>query len=418
MGAFALGLRLALCASLAATGAADAAADLDLILYGADGCVGHFAASHLAQQPGLKWAVAGRTESHLRALVEELAAEGGNSSRPEVIVAALDGSQDPKAWVSRAKVVISAAGPFSKHGGEVLLAACARAGVHYADTSDEFYWQRRMIDGYDAVAQQSGAKLVLSTGFCVMAGDLGTQLALGTLGPDVAGSNVSVDAWLETYNGGLSAGVINTGKAIANASYPKEWNTDPYVLAPSAEAALRLDSSVEGMTYPSYVSGEGLVVSNIFGPYDARLMRRTFSRLGQRVRLRVGAAASLYPKWTAFLAAHPGSWSSLAKCPSKAVFDGGSWSYRFKATSAAGSREVLLSGSGDPGYRFTAWGLAEAGLCLSGQTTGCLQASQGGVLTPVSALDAGVLRARLESIGLLKVETTASAESEPTAVLV
>ena len=28
------------------------------------------------------------------------------------------------------------------------------------------------------------------------------------------------------------------------------------------------------MGYPSYVWGEGLVVANIFGPYDARLMRR------------------------------------------------------------------------------------------------------------------------------------------------
>ena len=33
--------------------------------------------------------------------------------------------------------MITAAGPFSIHGGEELLRAAAELGVHYADTSDE-----------------------------------------------------------------------------------------------------------------------------------------------------------------------------------------------------------------------------------------------------------------------------------------
>merc|ERR1719191_354512 len=179
--------------------AANAAADLDLILYGADGCVGHFAASHLAQQPNLKWAIAGRTKEHLEAVASELAKEGGNSSKPEIIVAALDGKTDPKTWVTRAKAVITAAGPFSVHGGELIVRACAESGVHYSDTSDEFYWQRRMIDSHDAAARTSGAKIVLSSGFCVLAGDIGSQLAIKGLG-DQSKNEVSLDAWLETYN--------------------------------------------------------------------------------------------------------------------------------------------------------------------------------------------------------------------------
>merc|ERR1719409_2573290 len=163
-------------------GWAHASADLDLILYGADGCVGHFAASHLAQQPGLKWAIAGRTLSHLQAVAADLAKQGGNSSKPEIIVAALDGKSDPKTWVARAKAVITAAGPFSIHGGELIVKACAESGVHYSDTSDEFYWQREMIDRHDSAAQKSQAKIILSSGFCVLAGDLGAQLAMKGLG--------------------------------------------------------------------------------------------------------------------------------------------------------------------------------------------------------------------------------------------
>ena len=70
---------------------------------------------------------------------------------------------------------------------------------------------------------------------------------------------VNVDAWLETYNGGLSSGVINTGKAIKNASYPKEWNDDPYVLAPNASTDLRVDTLVTGTKYPTLLKGEGAI---------------------------------------------------------------------------------------------------------------------------------------------------------------
>jgi len=388
---------------------AEAAADLDLILYGADGCVGHFAASHLAKQPNLKWAIAGRTRAHLEAVLDDLTKEAGLASKPEIIVAPLNYSVDPKTWVTRAKAVITAAGPFSIHGGEVLMKACAEAGVHYADTSDEFYWQRRMIDQYDAVAQQTGARAILSSGFCALAGDLGSQLALQSLG-DVKGAKVSLDAWLETYNGGLSAGVINTAGALKNASYPKEWDSDPYVLTPKADSDLRIDTKVEGMSYPHWVSGEGLVVANIFGPYDARLLRRSFVRLGQKVELRVGSASSMYPKWTAFIAEHPGSWSKLSKCPTQKVYDDGSWAYRFKASAGGKAEELLLSGNGDPGYKFTSWGLAEAGLCLAGKTAGCMKTSaKGGVYTSMVALDPAAMQKRLESIGLIKFEKSTAA---------
>lgn len=386
------------------------AAKFDLILYGADGCVGHFAAAHLAQQSNLTWAVAGRNESKLRALVSQL---GDVKSMPEVVVGALDNSSDPKTWLVDTKAVITAAGPFSLHGGEVLLKAAVELGVHYADTSDEFYWQRWMIDRYDQLAQKSGSKVIFSTGFCVLAGDLGSQLALGAISNHASNSDepVALDAWLEGYNGGVSAGVIHTAEAMKKAQFPKEWETDPYVLAPNASSELRKDTKVEGMRYPSWVSGEGLVVSNIFGPYDARLLRRSFVHLNQPVTLRVGATSGLYPKWAAFLAEHPGSWSKLTQCPTESVYKDGSWSYRFHATSGSHSSHILLSGHGDPGYRFTALGLAETGLCLAGKVSKCLkQGAPGGVYPPMAALDPEGLKSRLESIDLLKVETMVNSE--------
>ena len=68
----------------------------------------------------------------------------------------------------RARAVATAAGPFSIHSGEVLVRACAEAGVHYVDTSDEFYWQREMVDAHAEAAEKTGAKIVLAGGFCGM----------------------------------------------------------------------------------------------------------------------------------------------------------------------------------------------------------------------------------------------------------
>merc|ERR1712078_896782 len=81
----------------------------------------------------------------LKALATNLAAAGGTSSNPEIIVASLDGKTDAATWVKRAKAVISAAGPFSIHGGEYVVKAAAENGVHYSDTSDKFHlWPKKM----------------------------------------------------------------------------------------------------------------------------------------------------------------------------------------------------------------------------------------------------------------------------------
>jgi hypothetical protein len=395
--------------------------DLDVILFGATGCVGHLAAHYLAKQPQLKWGISDYNATRLQDLATSL--HGLPSGSPELFVADLSPTVD-LSFLSRTKAVATAAGPFSKYGGEYLVRACAAYGVGYADISDEFFWQREMVDKYDRMARVSGAKIVLAAGFCALVGDLGSQLAIRELGGATPGqATASVDAWLEGYSGGLSAGVIAGQIADRNASFPKAWNDDPYVLAPNASAALKVDSKVEGMSYPTEVRGEGLIIANLFGPYDARLLRRTFTQRQQRVRLRVGATPEMYAKWSAFVALHPKGWSSLAKCPTAEVLTDGSWSYRFRAqkSHASGlpgsdaalaptSVEVLLEGSGDPGYNFTSASLAEAALCLAGRTPGCLRADfAGGVVTSMVALDPLVVRQRYERMKLLTATTTTAA---------
>ena len=107
---------------------------------------------------------------------------------------------------------------------------------------------------YPLFVSRTQATIILASGFCALAGDLGAQLAIAALNNTDASAEIHVDAWLEKYNGGLSAGVIATKPADKNASYPKAWDTDPYVLAPNASAGLKVDTLVQGMEYPE-VSG-------------------------------------------------------------------------------------------------------------------------------------------------------------------
>ena len=48
---------------------------------------------------------------------------------------------------SNAKVVITAAGPFSQYGS-LLVKCCATNGTHYCDITGETDWVREMIDKY------------------------------------------------------------------------------------------------------------------------------------------------------------------------------------------------------------------------------------------------------------------------------
>jgi len=91
----------------------------------------------------------------------------------------------------------------------------------------------------------------------------------------------------------------------------------------------------------------------------------------------------------------------------------GKWRYKFTATSrGAASATVTLSGKGDPGYHFTAVGLAETALCLAGKTGAgkaeggrCRGGGAGGVFSPGLAVNVSVFASRLVEIGLMEVTT-------------
>ena len=151
---------------------------LVLILYGATGFTGELVSHYLDTHPELKgkpWAIAGRTQSKLEGLSAKL------ESHPEVLCVNLEDSAAVSAMVSRTKVILNCAGPYSVNNGAALLGECARTGVHYSDLAGEGFWQAEMIDTFHDLARESGAKVILGGGVDSIPSDLGAFIAAGSL---------------------------------------------------------------------------------------------------------------------------------------------------------------------------------------------------------------------------------------------
>ncbi|HEX7358997.1 MAG TPA: saccharopine dehydrogenase NADP-binding domain-containing protein [Bryobacteraceae bacterium] len=96
----------------------------DIVLYGATGFTGRQAVRYLTENAptGLAWAIAGRDRKKLDSL------QGCIS----VLVADISERSAIDRLISKTRVLISTAGPFSLYGGPIVD-ACVRFGTDYVD---------------------------------------------------------------------------------------------------------------------------------------------------------------------------------------------------------------------------------------------------------------------------------------------
>ncbi|MBP6465834.1 MAG: saccharopine dehydrogenase NADP-binding domain-containing protein, partial [Rubrivivax sp.] len=140
----------------------------DVVLYGASGFVGRQTVAYFARQAGgPRWAVAGRSAARLQAVRQACgAAQAGVVVADAADAVALD------ALAAQTRVVLSTAGPFARHGSE-LVAACVRHGTHYVDITGETPWVREMIERHHDAAARRGTRIVPGCGFDSVPSDLG-----------------------------------------------------------------------------------------------------------------------------------------------------------------------------------------------------------------------------------------------------
>jgi short subunit dehydrogenase-like uncharacterized protein len=382
----------------------------DIVLYGATGFTGRLVAACLATHPdrnAFSWAIAGRNPTRLAELRAVLAADHG--ADPGIIVAETAVPRSVDELVSRARVVLTTAGPYSVYHGRTLVASCVKAGCDYADISGEYWFQREMIDAFHCEAQRTGARIVLAAGVDSIPSDLGAQFAIERL--EATGAPAArVKALYTDFAGAFSGGTSRTRQELERrlqSGHERSLHRDPYALAPEhgiqreAESVtgwdrLRFDTDFRTFGGPFFMA-----------PVNARIVRRTLALTGRlpcSYAEGISLAAGLKTLWlwaSRGFGLFVGQPIPLRPKPGQGppawLREAGSFRVLIKAAASTGRPWVMVEvkGQGDPGYAATSRMLAETGLCLRFDRERL--PATGGVLTPAAALGR-VLRERLMSV--------------------
>ncbi|MGB5364752.1 MAG: saccharopine dehydrogenase NADP-binding domain-containing protein [Polyangiales bacterium] len=377
----------------------------DIVLYGATGFAGQLVAEYLARHPEgsrFSWAIAGRNPDKLRALQTSLV-----DAAPPIIVADTSDRPSIDAMVSKARVVVTTAGPYAEYGGDAVVEACAKQGRHYADLTGEYWFQRAMIDQFHEEAQRTGAKIVHAAGIDSVPSDLGTQFAIEQL--EQRGQRAAhVKALFTDYAGSFSAGTNKTLDALeqlpTSGGYDAAFCSDPYILAPRAEGKLESETVTGWNRHRFDRDFRALGGPFFMAPINARNVRRSLALSGRlpcsyAEGISVGAGLKAGWLWLSrgfgyFVGAPIPLSPKPGQGPPKWLQRAGKFRVALKATSVNGEHTAMVDvqGRGDPGYLATSKILGEVALCLA---LGHEETPPGGgVLTPALALGP-VLRQRL-----------------------
>ncbi|MEV0179149.1 saccharopine dehydrogenase NADP-binding domain-containing protein [Streptomyces sp. NPDC050625] len=343
----------------------------DIVLFGATGFVGTLTAEYLAAHApeDLRWAIAGRDESRLRALRERL--PGG----AEVGVLRADVTEPGtlRELAGHARVVASTVGPYVRHGEE-LVAACADSGADYLDLTGEPEFVDLMYVRHDARARETGARLVHACGFDSVPHDLGVYFTVRQL-PE--GVPLTVDGYVTadaTFSGGTLASALTQmgrGRQMLAAARDRGRH-EPRLMGRRASAP------TGAPRFAKEVGAWALPLPTI----DAQIVRRSakaVDRYGPDFRYRHYAAVKRLPVALGSVAA-VGAVVAAAQLPPARRWlsdrlkpgDGPSADKRAKSwfsvrfVGEGGGRRVFTEVcGGDPGYDETAKMFAESALSLA-----------------------------------------------------
>lgn len=402
---------------------------LDLIVFGASGFTGRLVAEVLQartqQEPGLRWALAGRQQARLEAVRADIGAP------PDLPLCVADAA-DPASMARlarQARALISTVGPYQRHGTR-LVQACAEAGTDYLDLCGEPLWMAQQIPLLQGPAAASGARIVFSCGFDSIPFDLGVvhlqQAMSERFGSAAQEVRARVRVMKGTLSGGTAASALATFEQIAAQPALARVMADPFALTPG----FRGPSQPDGRSAAYDDWARAWTGPFVMAPINTKNVHRTHALRGHpwgrdfvyserqltgqagqgdegRSRARAMARQSRLTEWL------------LGRKPTRALLerwvlpkpgDGpdararerGRFELLFTGCTPAGERlSTVVSGDRDPGYGSTSRMLGEAALCLL-QDIG-REATAGGVWTPGAALGLALVR-RLQAHAGLRFE--------------
>lgn len=401
----------------------DLARDLDIVVYGASGFVGVLTAKHLAEHApaGTRVALAGRSESRLERVRADLGVDW-----PVVVAEATDEAALAKLAAST-RVVITTVGPYAKYG-RALAHACAAAGTDYVDLTGEVLFARASIDDNDALARETGARIVHSCGFDSIPSDLGVHVLHERVAAEQAGE-LTDTTLVVSMKGGISGGTIDSMRhqldVVKDDKALRRVAASPYSLSPDRAAEPDLGRQEDMVSLPGAAvdpSLRGTLAPFVMASYNTRVVRRSNAlrewAYGRRFRYRevmsVGTSPLSPVVATGVKLGLGALVAGLALPPTRFVLDrilpkpgdgpdektrsGGSFTTDIFTTTTTGARyRARIKAKGDPGYAATAVMLGESALALA-LDRDALPPSPGGVLTPATAIG-NALVSRLRSAG-------------------
>ena len=379
----------------------------DVVLYGASGFVGALTAAHLAVHApgGVRVALGGRSRERLEAVRATLppAAHGW-----PLVVADSGDADAVAAMAASTRVLATTVGPYARYGLPVVE-ACARAGTHYADLTGEVLFVRDAIDRTDAVARDTGARIVHSCGYDSIPSDLGVLLLHERAEADGAGQLTEVQL-VATARGGFSGGTIDSLRAQIEA-YEADRSlrrvaADPHALSPDRTAEPTPQQPADAGP-PSRTADGTWTAPFVMAPFNTRIVRRSNALLhwayGPALRYGEVMGAGRGPVGAATAVGITGGLVGLLGAmsvkPLRGVLDRvlpapgsgpdeqtrqrGFFRSVLHATTGSGRRyRATVSGQGDPGYAATAVMLGQSALCLALDDL----PEQAGSLTPATAM--------------------------------
>ncbi len=382
----------------------------DVVVWGATGFTGALVTEYLLHQygvdKGLKWAIAGRDQSKLDALVK---GHGPSAAGLTTIIADSHDEGSLRSITENTRVVLTTVGPYAKYGS-ALVAACVKDGTHYCDLAGEVQWIRKMIDTHQESAMETGARIVNCCGFDSVPMDIGVwffqNAVLAKHGAYCQTVTTLVRSMKGAASGGTIASMLNLiEESRADRSIARTV-TDPYCLNPPTERHgvdsrdqrnSRLDEATGYWTAPFVMAGVntrvvrrshalgGFPYGRDFRYHEAVITGKGLSGRFKAASITLGLGAFMLAASTAFtrklmqrfILPAPG------EGPDRAAREAGYFNLLQIGTLPDGTVvRGRVTGDRDPGYGSTSKMIAECAVCLARDDL----PSAGGVLTPATAM--------------------------------
>ena len=395
----------------------------DVIVFGATGFTGKLVCEYIVknyQQKDLNWAIAGRSQNKLNALLEDL---GVTENEVGTLLVDADDKDSLAGMAQSTNVLLTTVGPYGQYGSDVVQ-ACVDNGTDYCDLCGEVSWMREMIDLYQTQAEESGARIVHSCGFDSVPSDMGV-LYSQQVAQEVLGRNLEkIRLYVQKIKGGVSGGTVHSmmnevkrarenskhAKALRN---PYALNPDPTFSGPDGAdlTQVKFDSTLSKWVAPfvmAVINTRIVRRSNALSDYayGENFQYSEVTALGTKFSQRAAARAMNVGLGMMVVTMAFGWGRSLlsnlvlpkpGQGPKVDPNDPGMYDLLLLGKTDSGDElKVQVTGDSDPGYGSTSKMLAEAAICLAKDNP----ITKGGFWTPATALGDSYLNRLQEKAGL------------------